>query len=148
MDNTTIAWVDVPIMWRGTTKTWEEKLLFCYANGEGCCCRRAPSIAACEWQVGWAATLIWWRQKSAATTESIWKIKREVLMAEDSDTKLRRNRKLNLLVSQSFSIYMCRATYNSKGRDYNTRIMPIIFSINTFYNRKKFLYAYPHQLLG
>jgi hypothetical protein len=48
--------------------------------------------------------------------------------------ELRRSGRLNLLVSQSFSIYMCRAIYNSKCRDYNTRIMLIIFPIYTLYN--------------
>jgi len=67
--------------------------------------------------------------EKSATTESIWEREREVLMAEGSDTKLRRSRRLNLLVSQSFSIYMCRAKYNSKGRYYNTRIVFIIFPI-------------------
>ena len=35
---------------------------------------------------------------------------------------LRIIRRLNLLVSQPFSLYMCREIYNSKGRDYNTRV--------------------------
>ena len=42
--------------------------------------------------------------------------------------------KSNLLVSPSFSIYMCMIIYNSKDRDYNIGIVPIIFSIYTFYN--------------
>ena len=42
--------------------------------------------------------------------------------------------KSNLLVSPSFSIYMCMTIYNSKDRNYNTGIMPIIFFIYTFYN--------------
>jgi hypothetical protein len=29
---------------------------------------------------------------------------------------------------------MCRAIYNNKGIDYNTRIVPIIFPIYTSYN--------------
>jgi hypothetical protein len=46
--------------------------------------------------------------------------------AEDSDTKLRIIRRLNLLVSQPF-IYMCvhvggGAIYNSNGRGFNTRV--------------------------
>jgi hypothetical protein len=45
--------------------------------------------------------------------------------AENSDTKLRIIRRLNLLVSQP-SIYMCvyvgGAIYNSNGRGFNTRV--------------------------
>ena len=37
-----------------------------------------------------------------------------------------------LLVSQFLFIYLCRAIYNSKDRDYNARIMSIIIYI--FYN--------------
>ena len=48
--------------------------------------------------------------------------------------ELRRSGRLNLLVNQSFFIYMCRAIYNSKGRDYNTKIILIIFPIYTLYN--------------
>jgi hypothetical protein len=44
------------------------------------------------------------------------------MMVEGSDTKLRIIRKLNLLVSQPFSIYMCRAIYNSNGGGYNIRV--------------------------
>jgi hypothetical protein len=38
-----------------------------------------------------------WREKSAATiVESIWERKKGVLMVEDSNTKLRRIKRLNL----------------------------------------------------
>jgi len=60
---------------------------------------------------------------------------RRVLTVEDYDIKLRIIRRLNLL-TPTFSIYMCRAIYNSKGVNYNTRVwlyflygMPIIFPI-------------------
>jgi len=46
---------------------------------------------------------------------------RRVLTAEDSDIKLRIIGRLNLL-TPTFSIYMYRAIYNSKGVNYNTRI--------------------------
>jgi hypothetical protein len=91
---------------------------------------KAPPTAACEWQVNWAATLVWWREKSAATVESVWERERGFLMVEGFDTKLRRSRRLNLLISQPFPIYMCWTIYNSKSRDYNTRVvLPIIFPI-------------------
>jgi hypothetical protein len=67
-------------------------------------------------------------------------------MAEGSDFELRRNKRLNLFVSQSFSIYICRVIYHSKGRDYNTRIMPIIFPIYTFYNMNMNLFL--HNLVS
>ena len=57
-------------------------------------------------------------------------------MVEGFDTKLRRSKRLNLLVRQPFPIYICRAIYNSKSRDYNTRVVPIIFPIYIhFYNK-------------
>jgi hypothetical protein len=77
-----------------------------------------------------AAMPVWWREKLVVTaTEFIWEREKGVLMLQGYDTKLRMSRRLNLLISQSFSIYMCRAIYNSKSRDYNTKVVPIIFSI-------------------
>ena len=64
-----------------------------------------------------------------SAVELIWDRERGFLMVEGFNTKLRRSRRLNLLVSQPFSIYMCKAIYNSKSRDYNTRVVPIIFPI-------------------
>jgi hypothetical protein len=48
---------------------------------------------------------VWWREKSVATSKSIWESKRGVIMSKGFDTKLRRSKRFNLLVS----IYMCRA---------------------------------------
>jgi len=45
------------------------------------------------------------------TIESTWERKRGVMKAGDSDIKLRRSKRLNLLVSQSFSIFICVGQY-------------------------------------
>jgi hypothetical protein len=47
---------------------------------------------------------------------------RKVLTAEDSDIKLKIIGRLNLLVSQHFFIYMCRAIYNSNDGGYNIKV--------------------------
>jgi hypothetical protein len=55
--------------------------------------------------------LVWWREKLTTTVESTLERKRGVMKAGGSDTKLRRSKRLNLLVSQSFSIFICVEQY-------------------------------------
>jgi hypothetical protein len=55
--------------------------------------------------------LVWWREKLTTTVESTWKRKRGVMKAGGSDTKFRRSKRLNLLVSQSFFIFICVEQY-------------------------------------
>jgi hypothetical protein len=54
--------------------------------------------------------LVWWREKSVATSKSIWKSKKGVIMSKGFDTKLRRNRRLNLLVNKFF-LFICVGQY-------------------------------------
>jgi hypothetical protein len=115
-DRATIVGVCVPIMCRGTSEACEKESKTCSASG-GCCCRgRTPLAAACRGLAGWAAPPVVRENLAATAVESIRKSwekvgykgerERRVLMAEDSDTKLRIIRKLNLLVSQAF-LYIC-----------------------------------------
>ena len=106
-------------MCRGTTKTCEKESLMCSVSGGCCCGGRTPPTAACRWLAGWAAPLVVREKSTTTTVEFIQERERRqaarergrgVLTAEDSDTKLRIIRRLNLLVSQYFLyiyIYVC-----------------------------------------
>ena len=110
-----IAGVCVPIMCtRGTTETCEKELLTCSAR-EGCYCGgRTSPAAACRWLASEAAPPVVREMLAITVVESIKRggggekvgykeeRKRRVLTTEDSDTRLRIIKRLNLLVSQPF----------------------------------------------
>jgi hypothetical protein len=79
LDKATITGVDVLMICRGRTETWEEEPFFYYVSEGGCWCGKAPSTTTYEWLASWVAPPVWWREKLAAT-ESITKRERGVLM--------------------------------------------------------------------
>jgi hypothetical protein len=75
LDKVTIAGVDVPMICRGTTETWEEEPFFYYVSERGCWCGKAPSTTTYELLASWVAPPVWWREK-LATARSIRKRER------------------------------------------------------------------------
>jgi hypothetical protein len=66
-----IEGVDVPMMCRGKTETWEKEPWCCSAS-EGCYwCEKEPSATTFDWLAGLAAPLVWWGERVAAGVESI-----------------------------------------------------------------------------
>jgi hypothetical protein len=75
LDNAMIEGGVVPMMWRGTTETWEKEPGVCVA-GWGCCWwEKEPTAGASKWLAGWAIPPVWWGKKAAAA-ESIWERER------------------------------------------------------------------------